>query len=197
MESSESAFLLGDIPPEIMPECIDDVILRFQDCLPDTEPPEVISVQTRPDAIDGECFQNVRQQVEEFGGSQCFGWRVNLIPNIIIYGEFHAVWMRQDGLLVDVSPVVPAEQKQVVFIRDRQRVYDGHRTPNFPAILWDVPEVHDYLMSMRKISKVDDAIDVALRQGLLIDKLKDQRNELINESRILWSNLRHRWNSTH
>lgn len=197
MELSQSGFLLGETPTEIMPAIVDEVILSFQRIIPNTELPEVISVQTRPDAIDGECFENVRNQVEEFGGSQCFGWRVSLIPNIIIYGEFHAVWMRQDGLLVDVSPVVPAEQKQVVFIRDRQLVYNGHRIPNFPAILWDVPEVHDYLLAMRKISKVDDAIDVALRQGLLIDKLKDQRNELINEASKIWSNIKHRWKSTH
>lgn len=197
MELSQSGILLGETPTEIMPEIVDDVIRLFQKCIPNTDAPETIAVQTRPDAIDGECFQNVRQQIEEFGGSQCFGWRVNLIPHIIVYGEFHAVWKRHDGLLIDVSPVIPAEQKQVVFIRDRQHVFDGNRIPNFPVILWDIPEVHDYLMAMKKIDIIDNAIVDALRQGLHPDKLFAQRNEVIEESRSIWLNIRRIWNSTH
>lgn len=197
MELSQSGILLGETPTEIMPEIVNDEIRQFQKCIPNTDAPETIAVQTRPDAIDGECFQNVRHQIEEFGGSQCYGWRVNLLPHIYIYGEFHAVWERLDGQLVDVSPVVPAEQKQVIFIRDKQRISNGNRIPNFPVILWDIPEVHDYLMAMKKIDIIDDEIARAKRQGLLPDKLFAQRNEVIEESRRIWLNIRRIWNSTH
>ncbi len=197
MGLSESAFLLGESPTEITPEFVDDVILGFQNSLPDTELPEVISVQTRPDAIDGECFNNVRHQIEEFGGAQCFGWRVNLLPSIYIYGEFHAVWRRPDGVLFDVSPVVSDRQRNVVFIRDKRRVYEGRRIAHISAVLWDVFEVHAYLKVLKKVECVDNAIYDAVLQGQNPILLCEQLNELRGELKGAWASLRQAWNSSH
>jgi hypothetical protein len=197
MELSQSGILLGETPTEIMPEIVDDVIRQFQTLLPDTDTPETITVQTRPDAIDGECFQNVRHQIEEFGGAQCYGWRVNLLPHIYIYGEFHAVWERLDGQLVDVSPVVPARQGNVVFIRDKRRIYEGRRIAHISAVLWDVIEVRAYLKVLKKVECVDNAIYDAVLQGQNPILLCEQLNELRGELKEAWASLRQAWNSYH
>lgn len=66
--------------------------------------PVMIPYQKIRGAKGGECFQNVRNYVERFGGEVVDGWVVWETPPLLVQAEFHSVWLRPDRVLVDVTP---------------------------------------------------------------------------------------------
>ena len=187
---------LGLFFEDIMPNAIDETIRQFQAGIQNTLPPRVIEVRTRHDAVDGACFENVRKQVVEFGGDICFGWRVNCLPFIYIYGEFHAVWKRPDGVLVDVSPVFPPDQPHVVFIEDLHLRYTGKRIPNRTALLWKVPEVTTFIEILNSLEDINTALCVAVNDGRPVDELWKHKVWLQEQMMLAWNHLRNKWNAS-
>jgi hypothetical protein len=91
-------------------------------------------------------------------------------------------------------PVIPDDQKYIVFIRDKVLTYTGLRIHNCRASFWDVPEVHAYLKTIGRMGILDDTIDDTKRNGLLPDRLIEQKEELRSELRNRWESLRNAWN---
>jgi hypothetical protein len=92
--------------------------------LGDVDEPVFISVEARTDCGINDCFIDVEKQVEDSGGSIQHGWLVWEIPGIIIEGEFHAVWRKLDGSLLDVTRKQDGETL-VLFVPDRVRRFQG------------------------------------------------------------------------
>lgn len=91
--------------------------------------PVFIQVNARADAISGECFDTTAKQVIEHGGSSVFGWLIWEWPGILIEAEFHAVWQKPDGTLLDVTKKDDGESV-VLFIPDPGRKHEGVRVDN-------------------------------------------------------------------
>lgn len=55
----------------------------------------------------GECHLNVKIVIDKLGGSAVSGWLLSRIPNLLDNGmylwNFHSVWMKPDGKLLDVT----------------------------------------------------------------------------------------------
>lgn len=71
-----------------------------------------------------ECFPIVAEHVEKCGGKPVFGWALIELTGIWIEAEFHAVWQRPDGSMVDIAPR-EFSPKELLFLPDKGRKYEG------------------------------------------------------------------------
>jgi hypothetical protein len=85
-----------------------------------------VSIPIRPGAecLLDRCFENVRETITRHGGSLQCGWRLREQPLAYVEGEFHAVWRREDGVLIDVTPR-PDEADAIVFVPDPKMRWTG------------------------------------------------------------------------
>ena len=104
------------------------------------EPPEFVRVASRSDSEMNDCFMDVRNQVEEFGGDVQHGWTIWTWPGIFAEGEFHAVWRSPQGELIDVSHKKHGEPA-IMFAPDHHRVFRERRVPNIRMAISNDPRV--------------------------------------------------------
>lgn len=91
---------------------------------------EPVVVQRRNAAVSskaGRCHLNVREQVEQLGGRQVYGWQIATEQTEgaqlrgCVYGIFHSCWQDDAGVNWDITD---EQQKTRVFLPDPVRVYD-------------------------------------------------------------------------
>ena len=70
------------------------------------------------------CFYNVDDVIKKYGGSKIYGWVIWKWPNILIEAEAHAIWKREDGKYIDVTPHEKNINK-ILFVPDMDMVYKG------------------------------------------------------------------------
>lgn len=101
-----------------------------------------VAVQVMRGATPGECFDNVQSVVAKRGGRMTLGWHLWEIPDLLLEAEYHAVWEKPSGTLVDVTPQLAGyEEAKILFVPMRK---DRFRLPppdNIRAPLSDDPEV--------------------------------------------------------
>lgn len=76
------------------------------------------------------CFFNVQRRVESQGGEILFGWQLWEHP-YMIEAEFHAVWRSPDETLIDITPKDDRSIKQILFVQDNERSFNGTQIDNF------------------------------------------------------------------
>ncbi len=69
-----------------------------------------------------QCYRNVARAITEEGGEAVHGWTI-WACDLHATGEYHVVWRRADGELVDVTPKNDGE-KQILFAVDPSRSAD-------------------------------------------------------------------------
>jgi hypothetical protein len=62
--------------------------------------------------------------VRRSGGSVQHGWRMREQPSAYVEAQFHAVWRRLDGALIDVTPR-PDGSSEIIFLSDSRMVWTG------------------------------------------------------------------------
>ena len=88
----------------------------------------VVPVKPVPNALINECFSNVKNMVEKYGGQIVSGWTIWQWANILIEAEAHAIWKSSNGELLDITPH-DAEEDEIFFLPDNKVVYEGLRIP--------------------------------------------------------------------
>lgn len=63
-----------------------------------------IDVDPAPTAQPDRSYENVCHHVNQHGGVPVLGWIVRGAPMLFYEAQFHTVWRRPDGALVDVTP---------------------------------------------------------------------------------------------
>lgn len=86
-----------------------------------------------------ECFTIVPKQVAAHGGEQHIGWAIWIWPGVFIEAEFHAIWKRPDGRLVDVTRKA-RQCSRVLFLKDPSREYEGVQVDNIRRALNNDPQ---------------------------------------------------------
>ena len=76
------------------------------------------------DAEPNNCFYNVDDVIKKYGGSKIYGWVIWKWPNILIEGEAHAIWKREDGKYIDVTPH-EYNINNILFVPDKYIIYEG------------------------------------------------------------------------
>lgn len=82
-----------------------------------------VPVVPSPEARQRECFYNVRDACEAFGGDIVFGWAIWIWPLVNIEAIHHAVWRRPDGEVVDVTPP-ELKGPAITFVEDASTAFD-------------------------------------------------------------------------
>ncbi len=108
--------------------------------------PLYVDVEPLPDAPSDECFALVDFMLEQQGGQAVVGWSIWEFPSLFVEGEFHCVWRRPDGRLVDVAPK-KAECRRILFLPDLHRHYEGRQVSNLRRPIHIEPVLEAYLAS--------------------------------------------------
>lgn len=96
--------------------------------------PVRVRVVPEPQSMPNECGQNVQTKIQRCGGSIQHGWIIWEVPNVLIEGEFHAVWQSPAGELLCVS-AREDEEGELLFLPDRSRKLCSLPVPNM-GISW-------------------------------------------------------------
>lgn len=99
-------------------------ILKLAKQIDSSNEPELVVVQPGDDCQPGSSFQNVNAMTRRYGGSAQHGWRMREQPAVFVEGEFHAVWRRPDGALIDVTPREDG-LSEILFLPDSKLTWDG------------------------------------------------------------------------
>jgi hypothetical protein len=110
--------------------------------------PIVLNVMPSPNDQVSECFHNVQRRVEQEGGKSVLGWQFWESP-FMIQAEFHAVWRKADGSLVDITPKDDKGIHQILFVEDKVRKYDGTQTDNLRINTTDCGLIDDLIKVMK------------------------------------------------
>lgn len=105
--------------------------------------PIVLARDFVPGADPRDCFPTVAAVVTERGGRARYGWRIAEEDGLFLEAEFHAVWERPDGVLIDVSPPT-APSATTLFVPDPDRVYEGRQVNSVRVALLDHPTVYEH-----------------------------------------------------
>jgi hypothetical protein len=88
-----------------------------------------VPVDPLPNKPINECFSIVPEHIASNGGEQKFGWSIWHWRKVFIEAEFHCIWKRPDGTLIDITPKsLPFDQ--ILFLPDPHRRYEGRQVDN-------------------------------------------------------------------
>jgi len=96
------------------------------------------------DAQANECFPLVEQRINTEGGRAEVGWSLWELPTLFVEAEFHSVWRRPSGELLDVAPK-NHETSKILFLPDPIRQYEGRQVNNVRKALRNDPLLNTYL----------------------------------------------------
>jgi hypothetical protein len=103
-----------------------------------------LDVESSPNAIPLDCYQNVAQVVAAKGGSVQYGWQIWMaMPGVMIEAEFHAVWIDDRGNLHDVTPKPGIHR--ILFLPDPNRRYEGRQINNVRMALRADPMIKEFI----------------------------------------------------
>jgi hypothetical protein len=91
--------------------------------------PVIVDIVAEPDAEYGNCFVNVLNRVKRNGGAVVHGWQFCEYP-YMIEAEFHAVWKSPYACLLDITPSIDPNAKQILFVADKSRSFQGEPVDN-------------------------------------------------------------------
>lgn len=135
------------------PTAINENVLRLKAKLGlGTEPVFVPVCDTQGYKV-ADCFNNVRLKMEKDGGLVQHGWNVWELPQKIVEGEFHAVWVNHDCKYVDITPKPDGETK-ILFIPDPNRVYQNVPVDNVRVLLTDEPTFVQSIQLQEKLARL-------------------------------------------
>lgn len=112
-----------------------------------------VPVFPEPEALMNECFPNVKAKIQKDGGAIVYGWQLWEWPNVMIEGEFHAIWRTPDGNLIDITPKQDNE-KNILFVPDERRTFRGVSIDNVRVALRDDLLIHHFITVSEQIVKV-------------------------------------------
>ena len=146
-----------------------------------TAEPTFVPVRSRADAALGDCFNDVKRQVEEFGGELFHGWLLWEWPGILVEAEFHGMWRSPTGDLTDVS--LRGEGEEVVlFVPDVSRRFEGSRKDNVRHVTGKDPRIRTFVQNQNRFFKLFQAAHGNVTGEVV---LEDELADLLYNQRML------------
>ncbi|EPY4800749.1 hypothetical protein ACXDID_001685 [Klebsiella pneumoniae] len=161
--------------------------------VPDVSPIWVSSAPL-PGSEAKDCFSNVDRAIDNSGGRAVLGWTIWLVPGVFIEAEFHCVWEKESGVILNVTPY-PNRPDKILFLPDHARVYTGKQLDNVRQHLVDDPDVIRWLYLAKRRFEILNTGDLANQYGHieLPSKLAKEFNKNIAETERLNSRLQRRY----
>src|SRR5260221_7205353 len=119
-----------------------------------------VPVEPLPWAEELACIDVVDRVVSENGGRRVLGWALWEWPGVLIEGEFHAVWERPDGRLVDATPNSIKIQR-ILFLPDPKAEILTYQRDNIRRPLARRKEILDYIEIKERIFRAQNIDDGA------------------------------------
>lgn len=135
------------------PKAITEKILELCKTLDDSQIPVYVPFTNVSGATRDGCFINVVEQVEKNGGLIQYGWAIWEHPNVLIEALFHACWIDTAGKLVDITPKQDGE-KQILFLPDTKRKYEGIPIDNVRMILTKNPKLIESFRQQSELNRL-------------------------------------------
>lgn len=123
--------------------------------------PIYVDVLPLADAVIDDCFVVVEKAVQQFGGARLLGWALWEMPSLYLEAEFHAIWKKPSGEIVDLTPK-KVQTRRVLFLEDSSAHYNNRQVNNVRIALSKEPAVADFLSAL-------DAEYEFLNRGLRAD----------------------------
>jgi hypothetical protein len=111
-----------------------------------------------------ECFIAVPKQVAACGGKAVTGWAIWEWSGVLIEAEFHCVWQRLDGSLVDIVPK-PKAFDAILFLPDAKKQYRGVQVDNVRKPMINSLMVRNYIATANARFLAERQLDLANHQG--------------------------------
>lgn len=106
--------------------------------------------------IEEDCIENVARKIITDGGSFKFGWAIWEWPQVMLEAEFWAVWVDNEGQLIDITP--RGRGDKILFITDDKTKFNGRPIDSIVKPLIDHPIVLQYIEMNRKIWQLTDKL---------------------------------------
>ncbi|CAN5601802.1 hypothetical protein BH20ACI4_BH20ACI4_20930 [soil metagenome] len=142
------------------PAKITTEIRKFCNQISSKSNPIYLEVKSLPTSIKNECFKNVQNYISQNGGTIQYGWRIWECAGIMVEAEFHSVWVSPEGEFVDISP---AEEKNILFLPDNSKIYEGKQINNIRLAFSNNPLVKEFIYLNNRFFE-------EMNKGELIDK---------------------------
>jgi hypothetical protein len=155
--------------------------LRLIQRISPNERPFRVEIQPVEWARELYCTETVPRLVRENGGECVLGWALWIWPNVLIEGEFHAVWRKPDGTFVDPTPRKDGEPV-VLFLPDPAAVIDRWQKDNVRMPLQHRREILDFIEIEERIhretNRGSEAQSSEFTVTPLFEHLKDEERRI-------------------
>ena len=125
-----------DIPDATTPPDISSEIMQICQQLDPTQLPVYVPVRPWESSRVDSCFFNLPEKIAVDGGGIQHGWTIWERPDLLVEGEFHAVWVSPEGELIDITPKRDGET-EILFLPDSKRTWTGELVDNVRMPLID------------------------------------------------------------
>jgi hypothetical protein len=132
-----------------------------------------------------ECFMIVPEHIAIHGGKPRYGWALFELKRVWLEAEFHVVWEREDGVLIDLSPR-PAPLDQILFLPDPKREYEGiqvqsvfHRLSKKESVKRFLSLTEDFHAAMNEGDLAN--VQSGYVQSARASRIKDEMNHLMSQ----------------
>ena len=126
--------------------------------------PEYVTCEYDASAGHLTCFVDVEACVEKVGGAVQYGWRIWLLPAILVEAEFHSVWRAPSGKLIDVS-TPPDVASRILFAPDTVRAYEGRQLNNVRMPLGEDRRIGVFIQLCNRIFEEENRGELAEQHG--------------------------------
>jgi len=146
------------------PTQINDPVRAFASVLVPNAEPVTVHVETDTDSTALDCFGNVERRIERAGGGRRYGWAIWTHGNVMIEGEFHAVWIAPDGRLVDVTP--HDIESEIVFVPDKRIQWETDAPRNRRRALRPGAAIDRAMKGLAEADAAREAYWASRREGI-------------------------------
>lgn len=172
----------------IAPKEITPIIRKLCQQINSGEKPVWVPVQVVAGAVPNECFGNAVMKIANSGGTIQYGWTIWEWKDVLVEGEFHAVWRSPEDKLLCVSPQVNGE-KRVLFLPDNSRAWDEkNRIDNIRIPLRQDSVVMDFIAVKQELTKEMNAL-ASSQFGVVAFAPSERFAELSIQERALFKKI--------
>lgn len=148
------------------PDTISKDIQRLCNKVSPGQHPVYVDVTPDSEAAPNQCFPNTAKRVAESGGCVVHGWQVWEWLDVLVEAEFHGVWQRPDGSLVDITPK-ECPIARILFLPDPRRHFEGRQVDNVRLPLTNDPNVIEFIALSEERYRIMNKGDRADQSGLV------------------------------
>lgn len=160
------------------PSEIDNDVERIVQQIGTGTRPIFLDVIPEPYAKAGECFPAVEEKIRLDGGRQQYGWQI-WKTDILVEGEFHAVWVSHDGQLSDITPKqIPIDR--ILFLPDTNASYRGCQIDNIRLNITNNRLVDEFIGVSEAIFRIENKGERATQREISLPREEAQLHQTLH-----------------